>query len=224
MVDDASATAYYGDEALGVMSLPVEPETDATRSVVDLVAPRGGIAEEVKGLALARGADGQALLIVSDVSAERFSVYGLDGKLQGRFQVGSGGKVDAVGESEGLALATAAMGSAYPEGVLVIADQDNDGKHSNFKLVGWREALNAIGVPTKEFADPRASAAATAHTVAPALETPAVATWGDAADDAVIWVNTRARPEAWSSRPTRISASTFMTWTGGCCRRSRTAA
>ena len=190
-VDDASATMYYGDEALGVMSLPVEPETDPARSIVDLVAPRGGIAEEVKGVALAQGADGKAFLLVSDVSAERISVYGLDGALAGRFQVGAGGKVDAVGESEGLALATAPMGAAFPEGLLAIADQDNDDGHSNFKLVGWREVREALQVAANDFADPRAVTAATARTVTPALEAPAVATWGDAADDPAIWVNPR---------------------------------
>ncbi len=73
VVDDANATMYYGDEALGVLSLPVEPETDAERKIFELVAPRGGIAEEIKGLALAQGADGNSLLFVSDVSAERLS-------------------------------------------------------------------------------------------------------------------------------------------------------
>ena len=191
VVDDASATMYYGDEVLGVVSLPVEPETDPMRKIVDLPAPRGGISEEVKGIALAPGADGKSLLIVSDVSAERFSVYDLDGKLQGRFQVGAGGKVDAVGENEGLALATASMGSAFPEGLLVVADQDNDGEHSNFKLIGWREVRAALAVAAGAFADPRAQAATSAHTVTPALETPAAATWGDAADDPAIWVNPR---------------------------------
>jgi 3-phytase len=191
VVDDASATMYYGDEVLGVMSLPVEPETDAMRKIVDLPAPRGGIAEEVKGLALAPGADGKSLLVVSDVSAERFSVYDLEGKLQGRFQVGAGGKVDAVGENEGLALATAAMGSAFPEGLLVVADQDNDGEHSNFKLVGWREVRTALAVAAGTYVDPRSQAETSAHIVTPALETPAVATWGDAADDPAIWVNPR---------------------------------
>ncbi len=191
VVDDASATMYYGDEVLGVVSLPVEPETDPMRKIVDLPAPRGGISEEVKGIALAPGADGKSLLIVSDVSAERFSVYDFDGKLQGRFQVGAGGKVDAVGEIEGLALATASIGSAFPEGLLVVADQDNDGEHSNFKLIGWREVRAALAVEAGAFADPRAQAATSAHTVTPALETPAAATWGDAADDPAIWVNPR---------------------------------
>jgi 3-phytase len=191
VVDEASETLYYGDEALGVMSLPVGPETDPARSIVDLVAPRGGIAEEVKGLALARGTDGSALLIVSDVSAERFSAYDLEGKLQGRFQVGAGGAVDAVGESEGIALATVAMGGAFPEGAMAIADQDNDGEHSNFKLVSWREVRGALGASAAEFADPRAQAPAAARAVTASLETPAVATWGDAADDPAIWVNPR---------------------------------
>jgi len=96
-----------------------------------------------------------------------------------------------VGETEGLALATAPMGEAYPEGILVVADQDNDGAHSNFKIVGWREARTAGGVTAAAFADPRKPVAATARTVTPALETPAVETWGDAADDPAIWVNPR---------------------------------
>ena len=70
------------------------------------------------------------------------------------------------------------MGNAFPEGVLAIADQDNDGEHSNFKLVGWREVRGALAVATKEFADPRAQVAATARTVTPMLETPAVADLG----------------------------------------------
>ena len=188
VVDDAGATLYYGDEALGVMSLPVEPETDAARRIFDLVAPRGGIAEEVKGLALAKGADGEDLLLVSDVSAERLSVYGLDGVLKGRIQIGAGEGIDAVGESEGLALVQANLGSAYPEGLLAIADQDNDGAHSNYKLVGWREARAALGVGAAAPAGAHA-AAVTARTVTPSLETPAVETWGDAADDPAIWVN-----------------------------------
>jgi len=191
VADDATGTVYYGDETLGVVSLPGEPETDAMRTILDLPAPRGGIAEEAKGIALAHGADGKTLLLVSDVSAERFSAYDTDGKLAGRFQIGAGGKVDAVGENEGLALATATMGDAYPEGILVVADQENDGEHSNFKIVGWREARAALAVDAGSYADPRAAAKGTAHTVTPTLETPPTETWGDAADDPAIWVNPR---------------------------------
>jgi 3-phytase len=191
-VDDGSGTVYYGDEALGLVSLPVGVETDPARSVVDMAAPRGGLAEEVKGIALAQGADGKPFVVVSDASAERFAIYGPEGKRLGRFQVGAGGAVDAVGETEGLAIATAPMGDAYPEGILVTADQDNDGSSSNFKIAGWREARNAGGVTATGFADPRAAVTATAaRTVTPTLETPAVATWGDAADDPAIWVNAR---------------------------------
>jgi 3-phytase len=191
VVDEATGTIYYGDEALGVMALPAGVETDPARSVVDMAAPRGGIAEEVKGIALAHGADGKPFVVVTDASAERFAVYGPEGERIGRFQVGAGGTVDAVGESEGLALAAVPMGEAYPEGILVIADQDNDGEHSNFKIVGWREARTAAGVAATTFADPRAAVAATARTVTPVVETVPVTTWGDAADDPAIWVNPR---------------------------------
>lgn len=186
-VNDATATMYYGDEALGVMSLPVEPETDPTRRVFDLVRPHGTITEEVKGIALVPGSEATGRLIVSDVSAERFAVYGFDGGLQGRFQIGTGTGIDAVGENEGLALATGAFGAQYPNGLLAVADQDKDGAASNFKLVGWREIHNALGLAAPTVTPDGAPTGA--HLVRPVLETPAAETWGDAADDPAIWVH-----------------------------------
>lgn len=189
--DDATGTVYYTDETLGVASIPGEPETDAERTIVDLPAPRGGIAGEAKGIALARGADGAVTIIVADASAEHIAAYGSDGKLKGRMTIGAGGKVDAVGESEGIAVATGAMGSAYPEGIFVIADQDNDGEFSNYKVIGWKEARAALGVAAGASAGPTFAAKAGARTVSATLETPPVETWGDAADDPAIWVHPR---------------------------------
>jgi len=187
-VNDATATMYYGDESLGVMSLPVEPETDPERQVFDLVQPRGTIAQEVKGIALVPGTESSGRLIVSDVSAEQFNVYALDGTLQGRFQIGAGPGIDAVGENEGLALVTGTFGARFPDGLLAVADQNNDGAASNFKLVGWREIRDALGL-TAPVTPPEEGTAAVARLVRPAFETPAVATWGDAADDPAIWVH-----------------------------------
>jgi 3-phytase len=189
--DEATGTVYYTDEMLGVLSIPGEPETDAERTLIDLPAPRGGVEGEAKGIALARGADGALTIVVADASAEHLAAYDADGKQKGRMTIGAGGKVDAVGESEGLAVATAAMGSAYPEGVLVIADQDNDGEFSNYKIVGWKEARAAFGLAAGAPANAGSAAKAGAHTVHAVLETPPVETWGDAADDPAIWVNPR---------------------------------
>jgi 3-phytase len=189
--DDATGTVFYTDETLGVASIPGEPETDAERTIVDLPAPRGGIAGEAKGIALARGAAGAVTIVVADASAEHIAAYDTDGNLKGRMTIGAGGKVDAVGESEGIAVATAAMGGAYPEGIFVIADQDNDGEFSNYKVIGWKEARAALGVAAGASAGPDAAAKTGARTVRATLETPPVATWGDAADDPAIWVNTR---------------------------------
>jgi len=189
VVDDATATMYYGDEALGVMSLPIEPESEPARRIVDLAEPRGALAEEVKGLALATFPDGSGRLVVADVTAERFAVYALDGRLEGRFQVGAHAGIDAVGEVEGIALATVALGGQFPEGLFAAADQDNDGAASNFKLVSWRAIRAGLGLGAGAARDPRAAAATSARLVKPALETPPVETWGDAADDPAIWVH-----------------------------------
>jgi len=188
-VDDAAATIYYGDESLGVMTLPAEAETDPVRRVFDLGEPRGSLAAEVKGLAFVPSADGNGRLVVADVAAARYAVYRADGRLEGRFAIGPGEGVDAVGESEGLALAAMPLGDRYPDGLMVVADQDNDDAASNFKLIGWRDVVAALELaPAAAAAD---GAPASARLAKPALETPAVETWGDAADDPAIWVNPR---------------------------------
>jgi 3-phytase len=47
VVDDANGTVFYGDEPLGVMSLPAGVETDPARTVIDMAAPRGGMRSRV---------------------------------------------------------------------------------------------------------------------------------------------------------------------------------
>jgi len=188
-VDDSESVVYYADERIGLMSLPAEAETEPARSIVDMAAPRGGIAEEIKGVAFARGPDGTGFLIAADVSAERFVVYGADGALSGRFRIGAAAAVDAVGEGEGAALALAALGERYPEGLLVVADPENEGAHGNYKLLGWRELRTTLGL-----AVPGTASAAESRpviTVQPAVETAPVASFGDAADDPAIWVHPR---------------------------------
>lgn len=190
-VDDASGLLFYADETLGVFVLGAEPEADTARVAIDLREPFGGIAEEAKGIAVISHADGGGRLIVADASAERFAVYTFDGELLGRFTIGAGDGVDGVGEAEGIAIAPVALGGAFPGGLFVVSDEDNDDGFGNFKLVGWREIQTALGLAGHEVVDPREVRAPTARTVTPVLATPPADTFGDASDDPAIWVHPR---------------------------------
>ncbi len=188
-VDDTSRTLFVAEEKVGIWRLAAEPETDAEREAVDLVGPAGHIEKEVKGLGVYRANASTAYLIAADIAAARFNVYAIAGdELLGSFRIGPAGPVDAVGESEGLAVM--AFPLAGTRGGLVAAfDEENDGAAGNIKLAAWDDIAAGLGLAGEAGIDPRKPAAPTARTVVPSVETVPVENYGDAADDPAIWVD-----------------------------------
>ena len=227
VVDDAAATLYYGDEALGVLSVPVEPETDAARSLFDFdCAARRHRGRGQGPRARARARTATACCIVSDVSAERLSVYGLDGTLKGRLQIGAGSGIDAVGESEGLALATAPRGDRLSRGPA--RDRRPGQRRAPTATSSWsagaRRALRSASPPARpaRIRAPRPPAPRTRSCrrskrlpSKPGAMRPTIRRSGSIR---------RIRRRASSSPPTRISGSTFTISTAACCRRLPTGA
>jgi 3-phytase len=189
-VDDATSTVYATEESVGIWAMAAEPEADAARRAVDLVAPYGHLAEEVKGLAVYRASATDAYLLAVDVAAERINVYSLaDHRFVGSASIGAASAIDAVGEAEGVAVAPISLGG-FAGGAFAIVDEDNDGAAMNIKLLAWRDLAKDLGLPTAGAApDPRAPPPPSAHTVQADVETTPVDTYGDAADDPAIWVN-----------------------------------
>ncbi len=66
VADDASAAVYFSEESVGIWRVAAEPESDAARTVVDLIEPRGTLHEEVKGLALYRSEGQGSYLVAAD--------------------------------------------------------------------------------------------------------------------------------------------------------------
>ena len=179
-VDDAGGRVYFSEESVGVWSIAAEPEADPAREAVDLIAPRGGLHEEVKGLAVYRRGAGVAYLIARDAGAGVFNVYSLDDGEHTRFSIGGDAEI---GDAEGLTLAPAPLGADFPHGVLIIADEDA----GDYKLV----SLDTLGSTLKLRSTGAAAAAPSSppRTVQPVIETEPVASFGDAADDPAIWVD-----------------------------------
>jgi 3-phytase len=175
VADDDSAEVYFSEESVGIWRVAAEPEADAARTAVDLVEPRGTLHEEVKGLAIHRGAGQGPYLVAADAGAGAFNVYELDGQRAGVFSIG--GKDLEVGDVEGLTIAS---------GSLIVADEDA----GNYKIVEWSAVAQALALP-KSAATPPAASSKAAHTVEPRVETEPVDSYGDAADDPAIWVDER---------------------------------
>ncbi|MBX3694054.1 MAG: phytase [Steroidobacteraceae bacterium] len=188
-VDDASRTLFVAEETVGIWRIAAEPETDAERKAVDLVAPTGHIEDEVKGLAVYRAGADKAYLLAADIKPGRFNVYDLaDDSWLGSFRIIATDTIDAVGESEGLAATTLPLaGSAG--GLVATFDEENLSGSGDIKIVAWDAIAQGLGLAASADADPRVLPAPVARTVMPTVETVPVGNYGDAADDPAIWVH-----------------------------------
>jgi 3-phytase len=176
-VDDARRRVYFSEESVGVWSVPAEPESDTAREALDLVAPRGGISEEVKGVAVQR-ANGSAFLIARD--ADGFIAYNLTDGAPRRVQLGA---PKQIGDAEGLTIVSELLGNAFPGGLLIVADEDA----GDYKLVSLNSLTKALGSAVNQGAAARSEFIPA--TVMPTAETEPVPSFGDAADDPAIWVD-----------------------------------
>ena len=122
VADDVTGEVFFSEESVGIWRVAAEPESDAARTPVDLVEPRGTLHEEVKGLAVYRR-DAHSYLVAADAGAGAFNVYGHDERLIGAFRV-SGNGLDA-GDTEGLTLSAAALGEGLADGALFVEFEES---------------------------------------------------------------------------------------------------
>lgn len=141
--DRRDGALYVGEEAAGVWRF------DAGESAGDLVilAAPPEIVPDVEGLAIAPEGAGGGLLVVSSQGDSAFAAYALpDYRYVGRFYVAEGNGIDAVTETDGIEVSTAALGPAYPEGLMVVQDGATPLGRQNFKLIDWRRVRTALGL------------------------------------------------------------------------------
>ena len=147
VADDELGHLYIGEEEVGIWRYAAEPDGGEERSRI-AAAGDGTLVADVEGLALYAGPDGAGYLIASSQGDSTFSVYArADGAHVFRFAVVGGGSVDGVSDTDGIDVTSAALGSAWPDGLFVAQDGDNDGGNQNFKLVSWGDIAAAADPP-----------------------------------------------------------------------------
>jgi 3-phytase len=181
VADDATGAVYFSEESVGIWQVAAEPESDAARTPVDLIEPRGSLHEEVKGVALYRRAGQTPYLIAADAGSGTYNVYSLAGERAGSFSV-AGNSIE-VGDAEGITAISAALGKNFPDGALAIADEDA----GDYKLVSWSDIARTLSLSSAPA--PEAATANAARIVKPVAETEPADSYGDAADDPAIWVD-----------------------------------
>ena len=165
VADDDNGWLFIGEEEVGIWRYLAEPGlSTAERVAVDRVGvggPGGGhLASNVEGLSIYAppgGGPGDGFLVASSQGNHTYVVYDRapPHAYRGTFRIGEAGAVDGVEDTDGLDVVSAPLGPRYPLGLLVTQDGVNlapDGAEANqnFKLVSWRDVLDALDLAPSE--------------------------------------------------------------------------
>ena len=143
--DEASDALYINEENVGLWRYGLDPASGAGRTLIQPIA-RDILVADAEGLTTITDASGR-YLIASSQGDSTFPVWRIDGaapQYKGRFKVVDGA-VDGVTGTDGLAAASGPAGP-FPEGIVVIQDDLNDGGAQNFKYVDWRDVRTTLGL------------------------------------------------------------------------------
>jgi 3-phytase len=139
--DDALKRLYIAEEDLGLWQLAADPEDGDSKRLVDVAKPRGGLTADIEGVAIYSREDGTGYLIASSQGDSSFRIYRREGDnaFVGAFRVVgcSDGSVDEVTRTDGIEVTS--LGGRWPEGMLVVHDDNSPNQPSNFKYVRWGE-------------------------------------------------------------------------------------
>ena len=143
--DEASDALYINEENVGLWRYGLDPASGAARTLIRPIA-KDILVADAEGLTAITDASGR-YLIASSQGDSTFPVWRIDGaapQYKGRFKIVNG-VVDGVTGTDGLAAASGQVGP-FPDGVVVIQDDVNDGGAQNFKYVDWRDVRRALGL------------------------------------------------------------------------------
>lgn len=150
VADDELGHLYVGEEDVAIWKFRAEPDGGETRVRVDATGEEGNLTDDVEGLALWIGEGGSGYLVASNQGANNYAVYRRqdENAFIGIFHVvaDAGAGVDGASETDGLAVSSAALGEAFPQGLLVVQDGRNIAPEArqNFKYVSWADVAEAL--------------------------------------------------------------------------------
>jgi 3-phytase len=149
VADDKNNRLFVGEEAAGVWLTSISednaPEPDLIIEVDE------NLVADVEGMSMYHG-DKTSYLVVSSQGDDSYVLYMSEAPYTyvGRFNIGMNSKagIDGASETDGLDVTSTALGSAYPEGLLVVQDGRNvmPAEYQNFKLVSWSDIARELGL------------------------------------------------------------------------------
>jgi len=139
VADDAPGFVYIAEEAVGIWKFPAEPDARGKGRLIARVGAHG-LTADVEGLAIYAARAGKGYLIASSQGNDTFKVY--TRRAPHRFVLTidpTGGRIDDVSDTDGIAVTNRPTSKALPAGFLVVQDGRNAGGRQNFKVYDWRD-------------------------------------------------------------------------------------
>ncbi len=136
VADDGLGYLYVTEEDVGIWKYDAEPDGGSHRVSIDEVGPN--LEADVEGATIYYGPGESGYLVISSQGSSDYAVYRRDGDNEyvSRFEIGSGPTDETTG-TDGIDVISTSLGSAFPDGLFVAHDSDNDSGENNFKLVSW---------------------------------------------------------------------------------------
>ncbi|MFC7586450.1 phytase [Nonomuraea antimicrobica] len=171
VVDGARGVLYAAQEDVGIWRLRADltgrpalmdkvkeygrqdtydPETEECLPGQDRGYGGDHLSADAEGLTIYEDGRRDGYLLASSQGDDTFAAYDrADNTHIGQFRVTSGPRADGAEVSDGAMVTSAALGSAFPEGLLVVHDgadtpADGDREVTNFKFVDWRQVASQI--------------------------------------------------------------------------------
>jgi len=159
VADDDTGALYISEENEALWRYSAEPGAGTTREAVDVLAGAGGhLINDIEGVTIVDQGEGVGFVIVSvqnapDPNASYFSVYRREAgnAFVNTFRVADGTGSDDCDRTDGITAVTADLGSAFPRGMFVCQDNNNNlpgtSGNQNLKMVRLENVVNLDGGP-----------------------------------------------------------------------------
>jgi 3-phytase len=143
VVDPRTARLYVGEEDVGIWRFDARTASGPKGRLIARVDGKRLFAD-VEGLAIAaEGPTNGGWLVASSQGDNAYALWRLsDERFAGRFRIVAG-QFGATQETDGIEVITGDFGPAYPGGLMVVQDGDNQ-PAQNFKLLGWDKVKAAL--------------------------------------------------------------------------------
>jgi 3-phytase len=152
VADDELGVLYVAEEDVALWKYSAEPDGGNQRTEVDRVGGPNPLVADLEGVSIFHGGDGRGYLVLSNQGANNYAVYRREGKNEfiGVFHVVAHAQrgIDGASETDGLDVSSAALGSQFPGGLLVVQDGRNiaPAERQNYKYVSWNGIAEAMGL------------------------------------------------------------------------------